>query len=131
MSGSESGVRARSSAAVSQIMSRRPHWQRTVRTASADRGKLVRSEAESGPGYGSTIASRVLGSSAKGSVSRRPPSSVLCSKFGWADVARSRELDDPAIDFSPATRRWPISQGEHMPQAHLRHCEETLRRWRS
>jgi succinyl-diaminopimelate desuccinylase len=50
-------------------------------------------------------------------------------KFGWTDVARFSELDIPAVNFGPGDPSLAHSQGEHVPLAHLRHCEETLRRW--
>jgi succinyl-diaminopimelate desuccinylase len=50
-------------------------------------------------------------------------------KYGWTDVARFSELDVPAVNFGPGDPALAHSQGEHVPQAHLRHCEETLRRW--
>ncbi|HEU0286612.1 MAG TPA: succinyl-diaminopimelate desuccinylase [Nocardioidaceae bacterium] len=50
-------------------------------------------------------------------------------KFGWTDVALFSELDVPAVNFGPGDPSLAHSQGEHVPLAHLRHCEETLRRW--
>jgi succinyl-diaminopimelate desuccinylase len=56
---------------------------------------------------------------------------VLCPKFGWTDVARFRGLDEPALNFEPGDPSLAHSHGVRVPLAHLRPCEETLRRWLS
>jgi len=50
-------------------------------------------------------------------------------KFGWTDVALFSGLDVPAVNYGPGDPSLAHSQGEHVPLAHLRHCEETLRGW--
>jgi succinyl-diaminopimelate desuccinylase len=52
-------------------------------------------------------------------------------KFGWTDVARFSDLGVPAVNFGPGDPALAHSQGESVPVAHLRHCEDTMRRWLS
>jgi succinyl-diaminopimelate desuccinylase len=52
-------------------------------------------------------------------------------KYGWTDVARFSELGVPAVNFGPGDPALAHSQGEYVPVAHLRHCEDTMRRWLS
>jgi succinyl-diaminopimelate desuccinylase len=50
-------------------------------------------------------------------------------KFGWTDVARFTGLGIPAVNFGPGDPSLAHKQEEHVPIAHIKHCEQTLRAW--
>ena len=50
-------------------------------------------------------------------------------KFGWTDVARFTALGVPAVNYGPGDPMFAHKQDEHVPLAHLRACEQTMRRW--
>lgn len=50
-------------------------------------------------------------------------------KFGWTDVSRFSELGVPAVNFGPGDPMLAHKQDEHVPLAHIEHCERVLRDW--
>jgi succinyl-diaminopimelate desuccinylase len=50
-------------------------------------------------------------------------------KFGWTDVAQFAQLGVPAVNFGPGDPMLAHTQGEHVPVADLRRCEDALRGW--
>ncbi|WP_372477467.1 succinyl-diaminopimelate desuccinylase [Nocardioides potassii] len=50
-------------------------------------------------------------------------------KFGWTDVAQFTKLGIPAVNFGPGDPMFAHKQDEHVPTAHLEHCERVLKDW--